>query len=301
VRTVAIAILALGALALAPGCRRETKRAEPDAATAALALVEARRFDEAIARIGDGADADGLYALGLAWAGKAESAPLPTPAPGSELPASGLFKAEELTALGFMERAVASRPDHARAQLALAELLAPHALAGVAAAQRAGAKPALQPPAVPDASVERVLRSYGDAIQADPAATAAAESLVRFATAAGRLAEADSGFQELLRRRREDASLLVRYGDFLAGPRGTPEAALSQYAQALIWRADDIGIRTKIAGIHLAAAAGLVAERAYGAAEVRLKDARRFGAAEAPALAPRLRELEQRVREVRGR
>ncbi len=82
------AILALGLLALAPGCRRDTgAKAVPDAAAAALALVEARRFDEAIASVGDGTEPDALYVLGRAWAGKAEAAALPTPAPGSEAPA----------------------------------------------------------------------------------------------------------------------------------------------------------------------------------------------------------------------
>jgi tetratricopeptide (TPR) repeat protein len=297
------AIAALGLLVLlAPGCRRSGDATKgPDRSSAALALVDQGRYDEAIASVGDGEDPESLYVLGRAWAGKAATAPLPTPVPGEAAPAEGLFKADELTALGFLERAIAARPDHARAQLALAELLAPHALQRAAAEARAGK--ALPPPPGPgpDASVERVLRAFGDAVQADPSDTTAAEALVRFATSAGRLAEADGAFQELLRRRREDPALMVRYGDFLAGPRASPEAALAQYQQALIWHPDDAATRTKVAGIQVAAAEAHLAEREYLTAEARLKDARRYGADTVPALIPRVRELEQRLREVRSR
>ena len=108
-------------------------------------------------------------------------------------------------------------------------------VAARAAARARGAPPV--PP--PDPLVARVLRSYGDALQADLSGTKAAEGLIDFATRAGRPGEADAAFQELVRRRREDPALLVRYGDFLAGPGGKPEAALAQYAQALIWKPDD--------------------------------------------------------------
>ena len=107
-----------------------------------------------------------------------------------------------------------------------------------------------------------MLRSFGDAMQADPAGIVAVEEMIRFATAAGRVSAADGGFQELVRRRREDPAVLVRYGDFLAGPGGNPDGALARYAQALIWRPDDTATRLKMAEIHLAAASAPAGEAA---------------------------------------
>ena len=156
-------------------------------------------------------------------------------------------------------------------------------------------------PGAPEASVEAVLGHFAEALRADTAGTAAAESLVQFATRAGRLAEADAGYQELLRRRREDPGLLVRYGDFLATARGDPAGALAQYAQALIWRPDDAATREKVALIHLRAAAEHLGRHEYASAEARLADARRAAAPAASAAAARLRELEQALRDIRGR
>jgi tetratricopeptide (TPR) repeat protein len=283
-------LAAAGALLLLAGwsCRRgPAGTAAEDPLAGARTLVEERRFDEAIAAIGDRSDAEALYLLGRAWAGKAQAAPAPTAVPGGGVP----LKLEEQQALAFFERAVAARPDLAAAHLAIAELLAPHALAAV---QRGGA-------AAEDGGVARVLQSYGRAIQTDPAGTAAVESMIRFATAAGRVAEAGSAYRELIRRRREDPDVLVRYGDFLAGPGGNAEGALAQYAQALIWRPDDAATRLKVAGIHLAAASALLAQREYAAAEARLRDARRFVADPASPEAARLRDLEGQLREIRGR
>jgi tetratricopeptide (TPR) repeat protein len=279
-------LAAAGALLLLAGwsCRRgPAGTAAEDPLAGARTLVEERRFDEAIAAIGDRSDAEALYLLGRAWAGKAQAVP-----GGS---AGGPLKPEEQQALAFFERAVVVRPDLAAAHLAIAELLAPRALAAV---QRSGAAPG-------DGTLARVLQSYGRAIQADPAGTAALESMIRFATAAGRVAEAESAYQELIRRRREDPDLLVRYGDFLAGPEHRAEDALAQYAQALIWRPDDTATRLKVAGIHLDAASALLAQREYAGAEARLRDARRFVADPASPEAARLRELEARLREIRGR
>jgi tetratricopeptide (TPR) repeat protein len=287
-------LLASSFLLAGPGCRREGAgpgSGVDDPLSEARALVDARRFDEAIARLGDGADAESLYLLGRAWAGRAEAAPVPLPAPGSPAGAPPPLKAEEASALAFFERAVAARPDHAAAHLAMAQLLAPHALA---AAQKGAAGGGV-------ATVDRVLRHFGDAIQADPAGTAAAEAMVQFATRAGRIAEADAGFQELVRRRREDPDLLVRYGDFLAGPGGDPEGALAQYAQALIWRPDDSATQRKSAELHLAAVASLLSQQQYAMAEARLKQARKLVDDPASAQGARLVELEGRLREIRGR
>jgi tetratricopeptide (TPR) repeat protein len=286
--------IAAGALLLvsAPGCRRDAPAAGgADPLAEPRALVHEGRYDDAIARLGSGADPESLYLLGLAWLGKAESAPVPTRAPGSALPAGAALKPDEEKALAFLERATASRPDHAGAHLATARLLAPHALVAAGARGSGG----------PDLSVDRVLRSFADAMQADPAEVVAVEEMIRFALAAGRLPAADGGFQELVRRRREDPGVLVRYGDFLAGPAGNPESALAEYAQALIWRPDDSATRLKMADIHLAAASALLLKLQYAAADARLREARRFVADPSSPQAARLRELEGRIREVRGR
>jgi len=260
--------------------------------------VEDHRYDEAIASVGEASDADSLYVLGRAWAGKAAAAPVPGPEPGQTLPP---MKAEELRALSFLERAVAARPDHAGAHLAIADLLAPHALARVEAERQRPRGGAFVPPPGPDASPERVLRSYADAMQADPAGTEAGERLVGFATSAGRWAQVDAAYQELLRRRREDPALLVRYGDFLAAQGANPDGALAQYAQALMWRPDDGATRLKMADIYLQEASAHVARREYAAAEQRIRDAKRLGFDASSAQGAKMRDLEQQLRDIRGR
>jgi hypothetical protein len=291
--------LVAGALVLlwAPACRRDAPASGGgDPFAEPRALVDEGRFDDAIASLGASGDPEALYLLGRAWAGKAQAAPVPMPAPGSAVPAGVALKAEEEQALAFLERATAARADHAAAHLETARLLAPHALVD-ARARRSGARAG----GGAGASVDRVLRSFGDAVQADPAGIVAVEELIRFAVSAGRVSAAEGGFQELVRRRREDPDLLVRYGDFLAGPGGNPDGALAQYAQALIWRPDDQVTRLKMAEIHLAAASALLVNLQYVAAEARLRDARRFVVDPASPQAARLRELEGRIRDIRGR
>jgi tetratricopeptide (TPR) repeat protein len=254
----------------------------------ARALIERGEYDAALARLGDSTDAESLYLLGRAWAGKAR---LSGPARGQTL---GL---EEQQALAFLERAVEARPDHARAQLAMAELLAPHALATPAGA---GGKDTAPRPGV---TVARVLAAYGAAIQADPADTEAVERLIEFATRAGRAAEVEAGYREWVRRDRENPEVLVRFGDFLAGPGDDPQEALGVYAQALMWRPDDEATRLKIADIHMAAARGYLEADQYAGAEARLREARKYvgsGSGASPQ-ASRLRALEARLADASGR
>ncbi len=52
-----------------------------DALAEARSLLSERRYDDALARLGDAADPEAAYLAGRAWAGKAESAPLPTRRP----------------------------------------------------------------------------------------------------------------------------------------------------------------------------------------------------------------------------
>lgn len=297
-RTAAAA--AVWCLLAGAACRREAAPGAggTGASREPLALVEERRYDEAIAGVGDASDPESLYVLGRAWAGKAAAAPVPAPEAGQTLPP---LKPEEMRALSFFERAVAARPDHAGAHLAIADLLAPHALARVEAERHLPRGGSFAPPPGPDASPERVLRSYADAVQADLAGTEAGERLVRFATGAGRWAEADAAYQELLRRRREDPELLVRYGDFLAGPGANSDGALAQYAQALMWRPEDRATRLKMAEIYLRAAAVHLGKREYAAAEQRLRDARRLSFDQNSVQGALMRDLEQQLRDIRGR
>jgi tetratricopeptide (TPR) repeat protein len=286
-------------LIAAAACSREPGGGSKggDGLAEARSLLSERRYDDALARLGDAADPEAAYLAGRAWAGKAESAPLPIGTPGGP----PVLKPEEERALGFYERAVAARPGFAEAHVGIAELLAPHAAAAARPAPVPRGKPGAAVAAAPDPLVDRVLSSYGNAMQSDLAGTQAAEALIAFATRVGRTSEADAAFQELVRRRREDQALLVRYGDFLAGPAGKPEAALAQYAQALIWKPDDTATKLKMAEIHLAAAAAYLRDLQYVQAEARLKYARRYTVDPASPQAKRLAELEGRVREIRGR
>ena len=301
---------ALGALVLVAGsaaCARESGNSGSANGGGTLAearsLLAERRFDEVLARVGEASDPEAAYLAGRAWAGKAAGAPVPTVASGVA-PAGGSMKPEEERALRFYERAIAARPAFSEAHLALAELLTPHAVAEAAAASAASTRPAPRGTAAArpaEPLVARVLQSFGNAMQSDPGGSQAAEELIAFAIRVGRPGEADAAFQELVRRHREDASLLVRYGDFLSGPAGKPEAALAQYAQALIWKPDDTRTKLKMADIHLAAAAGHMRERQWVAAEARLKDAKRYAVDPASPEAGRVAEIEGRLREVRGR
>jgi tetratricopeptide (TPR) repeat protein len=282
-------------LAGATGCGRSPGGASSSLPYAeARALIEEGQYDEALARLGEETDADACFLLGRAWAGKA--GPPATP-PVPEL------RPEEQQALAFYERAVAANPSHAEALRAMGDLLAPHALAALAppASQgRKGVEPT-PPPGGGAVSVDRVLRAYGGALQADLDDTVAVSSLIAFASRAGRLREAEAGYEELVRRDREDADVLVQFGDFLAGPAGKPEAALARYAQALIWRPDDNATRLRMTRIHLDAASGHLERREYPAAEARLREARKFIVDPASPEAARAREIDSALAEVRGR
>jgi tetratricopeptide (TPR) repeat protein len=253
-------------------------------------LIEAGQFDAALAKLGEvPGEAGALYYQGVAWARKAESAPLPTPAPAGDGGAlvTPEFKPEELTALDFFEKAVAAGPSDGRAELAMAELLAPHAVRWqerVDAAQRSTrrgrhATPAPQPPlphGVPDYRTDRVLEAYRTALRGDPASKQAAEGLARFSLRVGRLDDADAAFREVIQRDKENPENLVRYGDFLANERKDPVAAMDQYRQALIWRPDDDETRGKIADVFIAQGIAHYQKQEYAVAEARFVEADKY-------------------------
>jgi tetratricopeptide (TPR) repeat protein len=302
---------ALGALAffLSLACHKtgsDGSGAAADPLAEARSFVEAGQFDEALARLQSNNEPEALYIQGLAWARKAERAPLPTPAPGA--PSAPEWKPEEIRAVDFLERAVQARPDLSAAHLALAQVLAPHALErtgrdAAAGRRRKGRTPEPPPPPVdgPDASPERVIREFQRAAQGDPTSKAPVEALISFAARAGRLAEADSGFQELLKREREKPEPFIAYGDFLRDKKQDVDGAIAQYRQALMWRPDDDATRGKIADIYLAMARAHVDAREYATADARLREAEKYVTDKSSPQGQRLQEQQTFLAQIRGR
>jgi Tfp pilus assembly protein PilF len=283
--------------------RAQLDQDQPDAALATLSQLPS--------------DADTLYLQGLAWARKAEAAPLPTPPPdtrslprGAEPPAASEFKPEELTALDLLERAAATRPGHAEAELAVAELLAPHAArlqARLDAAQRSagrrGKRGAAAAPAPaeggPDYGADRVIEAYRAALRGDPASWKAAQGLATFAMRVGRLDEADAAFRELIRRDKENPEQLVRYGDFLATARKDPMAAVDYYRQALIWRPDDEETRGKVADVFIAIGVEHFQKQEYAVAEARFAEAEKYISDRGTPRGIRIQDYQGRLRSIR--
>jgi len=254
-------------------------------------LLESGQIDAALAKLQEAPnDPDSLYLQGLVWIKKAETAPLPTPPPSSgpraPQPRAPEFKNEELQALDCFEKAVAAQPAHARAQTAIGDLLAPHAIrrqaldqaasAGRAGKRTRGTEAAAPAQAQGDYGPERVVEAYRRALQADTSSTEPVEKLIQFATQMGRVDDTDQGLQELLKRDRERPEPLIRYGDFLAQQRKEPERGIEQYRQALIWRPDDQATKSKIAEIYIAQGIGFYAKSQYAVAQARFEEARKY-------------------------
>jgi hypothetical protein len=259
----------------------------------AKALLEQGQLDAALAKLQEAVtDPDAPYYQGLVWAKKAETAPLPTPPPltaplprGAEPPAASEYKPEEVQAAASFEKAVAARPGHAQAQLALAELLAPHAARRYDREEAARKKPQRRgkhagaeatPTGEPDDRPEHVAEAYQKAIQADPSSKEPVEALIRFGQRVGRPEDADVGLRELIRRDNQNGEPLIRYGDFLKDVRRDPLAAVEQYRQALIWRADDEATRAKVADIFITMAIDNYNSHQYANADARLKEAQKY-------------------------
>lgn len=276
------------ALAALGGCRQAGPGGAPSLPAAVAkgkALFEQGQLDAALAKLQEApADPDSLYYQGAIWARKAESASLATPPPspvprGAETPPPPEFKPEELRALELFEKAVAARPDHARAHLGIAELLAPHALRRHEREEAARKQPARRrtpetpDPAVPDLSVERVVQAYRTAMNSGAGSKEAAESLIRFALSVGRLDAADEAFRGMVERDKHNPEPLVRYGDFLARDKKDLEAAIPQYKMALIWRPDDEATQARVADAYIAMGTEHFGKREYALAEARFAEA----------------------------
>jgi pentatricopeptide repeat protein len=315
----AVALLSLGACSKQPApASSAPARAAAGPLAEARSLLEQGQPDAALAKLKDAPpSAESLTLQGAVWAKKAETAPLPTPPPlteplarGAAPPAAPEFKPEELTAIGLYENAIATDPQFARSHLELALILAPHAIrAAERAAQsaRGGGRrgghaktpePAAPVAGGPDLSVDRVIREYRLAAQADPTSKQAVEDLITFCGRAGRPDEADAAFQELLKRDRERSEPFVRYGDFLRD-RKNVDGAIAQYSQALIWKPDDDATRSKIADIYIGIAAGHFAQKEYATAQARLRDAQKWVTDKSSPQAQRIADLQGQLAQIR--
>jgi len=275
-------------------------------------LLESGQTDAALAELLKSPDdPDSLYYQGRVWARKAESAPLPTPPPapspapaGWQAPPTPELKTEEVRAAQLYEKAIAAKPDSPGPHLGLAQLLAPHAahlhdLAEEAAKHK---KPAPATADLPvDVSVDRVIRAYQFAMQADPTGSVPVDELVRFGRRVGRLDAAEAGFAEMVHRKKEaeTAEPLARYGDFLAEEKKDPMGAIEQYRQVLIWKPDDDATRNKVAAIYLKMAAESFAAQQYAIADDRLKDASKYITDRTSAQGQTLAEYQNKLHSIR--
>jgi tetratricopeptide (TPR) repeat protein len=289
----------------------------------ASALIERGELDAALARLQESPDEPESQLLqGRVWARKAESAPLPTPPPltsdlprGVAPPAAPEFKPEELQAIALFERAVAGRPDLGPAHLAIAELLAPHAIrrydrqreAASRAAprgRRRGKAPPVPPPAPEgdargvDYGVERIVRAYEFAAGSEESGRAAADGLIAFGTRVGRLDVAESGFRHLLEKVKEKPEPFIRYGNFLVEQKKDGDAAIEQYRQALIWKPDDDATKARIAGIYIARGVAHFDSQQFAVADAEFKQAAKWVAPGSPE-ADQLRSYQNRLLEIR--
>jgi hypothetical protein len=253
-------------------------------------LFEGGQLDEALGLLDAGAgEADNLALVGAIWAKKAQSAPLPTPPPPEpgarrgSVPAAPEFKEEELTALGFLERALTAQAGHPRASLVLAQLLAPHALRRhdlreASSRNRKGRRAAAAEPdpvSSVDFSVDRVAQAFR-AAAAGAGSGAALEALYAFAVRTDRIADAEWALEQSVQKDKENPVPLIRFGDFLAQEKKDPRAAIERYREALIWRPDDEQTLGKIADIYTSEAIELYNKSQYAVAQSRLLEAQKF-------------------------
>lgn len=270
----------------------ETPRPAPAGVQEARALTERGQLDEALAVLdASGGDADILAAIGAVWVKKAEAAPLPTPPPlaspapkRATPPPAPEFKPEELTALGFLDRALQAKPGHPAASLALAELLGPHAARRFDRDKAGAHKPERGRPAAPlaveeggpDHGVARVVNAYKAAAAGPPVSREVLEKMYVFAVRVERLDEAQWTLEELGKLDKEKPEPLIRYGDFLRDVKKDPHAAIERYREALMWRPDDEATLGKIADIYIGEGIEAYGKNHWAVAQARLTEAQKF-------------------------
>jgi tetratricopeptide (TPR) repeat protein len=214
------------------------------------ALLEQGQLDAALAKLQQvPSDPESLYVQGLVWVAKAALAPPPEPEEeGGQVPE---FKLEERNALAFFETLTEARPEHAGAHRAIAELLAPHMLAELAASKRRrrSRSEATPAPDLPDFSRQRVLSEFKAAAQHDPSAESL-ERMIEFCASITDLDCAEEGFKQMIDRDAESAEPRIRYGDFLVQQKKLDEG-IAQYDIALVWAPEDAVTRGKIVDIYI--------------------------------------------------
>jgi hypothetical protein len=302
-RAASLLLLVMGA---GVACRPATESAGGAAAggtgpvAEGRALIDQGQLDAALALLQQAPnDPDALYYQAVVHLKKAEARPA----------AEAGLKDEELQALALLEQAIGAKKSHALAQRALADLLAPHAIAthGQRAAKpgkpRKGARPTPSPDAAaapgPDLAPERVVAAYKAAIAVDKSDVGAVEALITFARAVGRPDEAEWGFRELVQRQKESAEPHIAYGDFLVRDRKDPMRAIEQYNLALVWQPDSIDAKNRIADIYLGEAETHFEKKEYASTEARLAEAQKFVTDPQSYQAARIREIRGKLRGLR--
>ena len=210
-------------------------------------------------------------------------------------------------------------PELAPAHLALAQLLAPHAIRfherqqeaqaarpREASARRRPGRGAPSEPPLPtpepgvDYSPERVAREYTLAMRGD-SGRPSVEALIAFAVKTGRLDDAELGYQELIRRVKESGEPLAKYGDFLVREKKDPVAAIEQYRQALIWSPSDDVTRSKLANIFLTRGLDYFNQQHYAMADAQFTEAAKYIADRDSPQGRILTEHQAKLREIRVR
>ena len=320
----------LAALGLVSGCQKkaaETVAPAPEgaeaapaaapalagAASEAMSLLQSGQLDEALARLdASTGDVDQVAVLGAVWAKKAEAAPLPTPPPPpspapkrATPPPAPEFKSEELTALGFLDRALQAKPGHPVASLALAQLLAAHAVRrfdlAKAASQKKGRDRTAPPLAAggPDFAPERILEAFRGAVLGTPASKEPIERMFEFAARVERHDDAQWALDELLKREKETPAPLVRYGDFLRDRRKQPHQAIERYREALIWRPDDEAVLARIADIYIGEGIEAFDRRQWAVSQARLQEAQKYVKNPNSPQGLRIRDYQSRLASIR--
>jgi Tfp pilus assembly protein PilF len=139
------------------------------------------------------------------------------------------------------------------------------------------------------------------AAQADEGAKGPAEAWLAFAQRVGRVEDMDAAFRELLKRDKENPEPIVRYGDFLLNQRKDAPGAVTQYRQALIWRADDDATRAKIAEIYIALGVESFGKQQYAVAQTHFLEAQKYITDKTSEQARKIQEHLRRLAAMRGR
>jgi len=225
-------------------------------------LYEGGRYDEALSTAAaviqsNPGSAAAFYYKGLCHLARAGAADPKAP-----------LSEEEAASLEAFERALSINPRHAPSAIGIGDLYSRR----VPARRRARA-------ASDDPQDPYVLASaaYENAVGIDPKLPEAQQHYARFLERTGQLDLAESAYKSSV----EAAAVVpeiapdyyLAYGRFLAGPRDRLDAALEQFQLALVFRADDPGIKQEMAIVHGRVGIRHFEKQEYLLAEEQLKKA----------------------------